>query len=88
MKKYYFMKLTWYRVASTRNLLFGWRQDNNETWIKKWVSLVLSKVYENYPNIKEKCYFTKLTSERVRSTENLIFGPLDKIITKFTQKKK
>ena len=26
---------------------------------KKWSSLVLVKVYENCPEIKEKCYFTK-----------------------------
>ena len=43
---------------------------------KKWVSLVLGKVYENYPKIKKKCYFTKPTSKRVISTRNHLFGPI------------
>ena len=59
--------------------------DNNEIWAKKLESLVFGKVYENYPKIKEKCYFTKLTSKRAISTGNHFFGP--KIITKFGQKK-
>ena len=29
---------------------------------KKWASLSLGKVYENYMKNKEMCYFTKLTS--------------------------
>ena len=37
---------------------------------KKWVNLVLGKVYKNCPKFKEKCYFTKLTSKRVISTGN------------------
>ena len=45
---------------------------------KKWVSLVLGKLYENCPKIKEKYYFTKPTSKREISTENPLFGPLIK----------
>ena len=50
--------------------------DNNEIWTKKWVSLVLDKVYKNCPNYKKKCYFTKPTLKRVISTGNHLFGPL------------
>ena len=42
---------------------------------KKPMSFVLGKVYENSPKIKENCYFTKLTSKRVISIGNLLFGP-------------
>ena len=42
---------------------------------KKWVSLVSGKGFENYPKIKEKCYFTKLNSNRVIPTEKHLFGP-------------
>ena len=42
---------------------------------KKWASLVLGKVYKNCPKIKKKFYFTKLTSKRVISTGNHLFGP-------------
>ena len=35
----------------------------------------MGKEYENYPKIKEKCYFTKLTSKRVIPTEKHLFGP-------------
>ena len=42
---------------------------------KKWVSLVLGKVYKNCLKIKEKFYFTKLTSKRVIPTTNHLFGP-------------
>ena len=31
----------------------------------KWASLALEKVYENCTKIKEKLYFSKLTSKRV-----------------------
>ena len=49
--------------------------------------MVLGKVYENCTKIKEKCYFKKLTFNRVISTGNLLFEPQDRIITKFGQKK-
>ena len=39
------------------------------------MSLAMGKEYENYPKIKEKCYFTKLTSKRVIPTEKHLFGP-------------
>ena len=42
---------------------------------KKWESLVLSKVYENCSKIEKKCYFTKITSKRVISTINHLYGP-------------
>ena len=42
---------------------------------KKWASLVLRKVFENCTKIKEKCYLTKLISNSVISTGNLLFGP-------------
>ena len=42
---------------------------------KKWVSFVLGKVYENYPKLKKKYYFTKLTSSRVISTGQHLFSP-------------
>ena len=42
---------------------------------KRLVSLILGKVYENCLKIKEKCYVTKLTSKRVISTGNHLFGP-------------
>ena len=32
---------------------------------KKWMSLILGKVYENWPKIEEKCYLMNLTSKRV-----------------------
>ena len=54
---------------------------------KKWVSLVLGKVYENWPKIKEKCYLTKLTSKILISTKKPLILFQDKIITKFGQKK-
>ena len=37
---------------------------------KKWASFVLGKVYENWPTVEEKCYFTKHFSKRVISTRN------------------
>ena len=40
---------------------------------KKWVSFILGKVYENYAEIKEKCYFRKHTSNGVILTENHLF---------------
>ena len=43
---------------------------------KKWVSLVLGKVPENCPNIKEKSYFTKPTLNWVISTGNHLFDPI------------
>ena len=54
-----------------------WSQDMIITKFgqKNWLSLVLGKVYENYPKIKEMCYFSKLTSKRVISTGNPISGP-------------
>ena len=33
----------------------------------------LGKAYENFPKIKEKCYFMKPTSNRVISTVNHLF---------------
>ena len=42
---------------------------------KNWVSLVLGKVFKNCQKIKEKFYFTKLTSKRVTSTVNYLFCP-------------
>ena len=33
--------------------------------LKKWASLVLGKVYENFPKIKEKYDMRKLTGKRV-----------------------
>ena len=42
---------------------------------RKQASLVLGKVYENDTKIKEKCYFMKLTSKRVITIRNLLFGP-------------
>ena len=42
---------------------------------KKWVSLVSGKAHDNYPKSKETCYFTKVTSKRVISTGNHLFGP-------------
>ena len=53
---------------------------------KKWVTLVLGQVYENCPKSKEKCYFTKLTSKRVISTRNNLFGPKC-YFTKLTSKR-
>ena len=35
----------------------------------------MGKVYKNNPKIKENCYFMKLTSKRVISAENALFGP-------------
>ena len=57
--------------------LFIWSQDMIITKFgsKKWVSMDLAKVYENCLKIKKKCYFMKLISKRVISTENLLFGP-------------
>ena len=43
---------------------------------KKWVRLVLGKVYENCTKIKEKSYFMKLTSKKVISPRNHLFGPI------------
>ena len=40
-----------------------------------FMSLVLGKVNKNSPKIKEKRYFTKLTSKRVISSRNHLFGP-------------
>ena len=41
---------------------------------KKWVSLVLGKVYENCTKIRIKCYLSKLTSKSVISIGNPLFG--------------
>ena len=41
---------------------------------KKWVSLVLGKKNKNCPKIKKMYYFTKLTSKRVISIGNHLFG--------------
>ena len=75
-KKCYFMKLTSKRVITTGNPLF-FSKDKILTKFgyKKLVSLVLGKVYENCIKIKEKRYFTKLTSKSVISTGNPLFGP-------------
>ena len=54
----------------------------------RFTSLVLGKVYKKCPKIEDKYYFTKLTSEKVLSYINNLFGTRDKIITKFGQKKK
>ena len=43
---------------------------------KKYASLVLGKVYKNFPKMKKKCYFTKPTSKRVISTETSYLVPL------------
>ena len=63
------------RNANQKPLI--WSQDKIITKFgqKKYVSLVLGKVYENCLKIKEKCYMTKLTSKRVISTGNPLFGP-------------
>ena len=37
--------------------------------------LVLGTGYENWLKMKEKFYFMKLTSKRVISTKNPVFGP-------------
>ena len=55
-----------------------WSQDKIITKFrkrKKFASLALGKVYENCPKNKEKCYMMKLTSKRVISIENPLFGP-------------
>ena len=54
---------------------------------KKWVSLVLGKVYVNYPKTKEKCSFTKPTLKRVIITGNHLFGPVIKEERNLDQKK-
>ena len=43
---------------------------------KKWMSLVLVKVYENCLKNEKKCYFRKPTSKRVISIGNHLFGPM------------
>ena len=48
---------------------------------------VLVNMYENYPKVKEKRYFSKHTSERVISTGNPLFWSHDKLIMKFDLKK-
>ena len=55
-----------------------WSNDKIITkfWAKKWVSLVLGKVHENFLKRKEKSYFTKLASKRVISTGNHLFSPM------------
>ena len=63
-------------VISTRNHLFGPLIKNNKIWTKKWVGLVLGKVYGNNPKIKEKCYFTEPVLKRIISTGNHLFGPM------------
>ena len=42
--------------------------------LKKRLSLVLGKLYENCTEIMEKCYVRKLTSKWVISTGNHLFG--------------
>ena len=64
--------------------LFPWK-DSNEIWTKKWVSLVLGKVYENCQKIKKRCYFTRLTSKIVILTRNHLF--VQKIVMKYGLKK-
>ena len=64
------------KIISTRFPLFIYKDKIiTKFGQKKWASFVLGKVYENYPKIKEKSYFKKLTSKRVISTGNPLFGP-------------
>ena len=69
------MKLISKRVISTRNPLLGPKKIITKFGQNKWVSFVLGKVYENYPKVKAKCNFVKLTSKLVISTGNSLFSP-------------
>ena len=66
---------TYFKVYNINKKPLTLSQDKIITkFVKKWVSFVLDKVYENCPKIKEKFNFTKLTWKRVISTKNLLFG--------------
>ena len=64
-------KVLFYETYLEKNNINGkplfWSQNKITTKFvqKKWVSFIFDKVYENYPKIKEKCYFMELTSKTV-----------------------
>ena len=56
-------------IWSKNKVITKFEQKNGRDWI--WAmctSLVLGKVYENFPKIKDKYYFMKLTLKGVIST--------------------
>ena len=71
-------KETYFEERNINRKPLIWAHDNivMKFGAKKWVGLVLGKVNENCPKIKKQCYFTKLTSKRVISARNHIFGPM------------
>ena len=74
-EKFYFTKLTWKSNINQKPII--WSRDKIMTKFgqkKKWMNLVLDKVFENCTKIKEKCNFMKLTSKGVISIENHLFG--------------
>ena len=55
---------TYFEVSNINRKLLICSQDKiiMKFWQKKWVSLILGKLYENCPKLKKKCYFGKHTS--------------------------
>ena len=75
-EKYYLMKLTSKSNINWKLLILFKYKIVMKFGPKKRASLVIGKVFENCPNIKENCYFTKHTSTRVISTRNHLFGSM------------
>ena len=59
---------TYFEESNINQKLLIWSQDKIITKFgpKKWVRLVLGKVYDNCTKIKEKYNFKKLTSKSIR----------------------
>ena len=74
--KCYFTKITWKRVIYTGNPLFRHKiRSKRNLERKNGLVLFWAKCTKNCAKIREKCYLTKLTSKRVRSTGNILFAP-------------
>ena len=67
---------TYYEESVINQKHLIWSQDKIITKFgqKKWASLFSAKVYESCMKVKEKCYFTKLTTKIAISTENPLIG--------------
>ena len=65
-----------------------WFQDEMITKFEKknCASLVLRKVYKNYPKMKEKMLFDETYFKKSNINQKPLIWPQDKIITKFGQK--
>ena len=68
---------TYFKESNINGKPLIWSQDKIIQKFGKKIceSLVFGKVYKNCPNVKEMCYFMKLTLKRVISTGNTILGP-------------